>query len=223
MDREDLFTLIHKALRALLYDLGLKIQTNDFSDKIAALELLPRIPHDLEICTRHAEDEEHFVFPDMHDLETELIATLEKEHQEIEALGSVVVGIMGEVDAQEDPDELIRAGIRLNQAFNEYAAFFLKHLNYEEETILPASQKHFSDEQLRAMRAAIMESHSPEQNIDITGWILRSTNNSELAHTLMGMKASGMPPEILEGIMSFTKDTVGPERYEAIMQKVGMQ
>jgi hypothetical protein len=158
----------------------------------------------------------------MRDLEPELIATLETEHQEIEALGSVVIGIMGEVDAQEDPDELMTAGIRLNQAFNEYIAFFLKHLNYEEETILPASQKHFSDEQLRAMRAAIMESHSPEQNIDITGWILRSANNSELAHTLMGMKASGMPPEILQGIMSFARDTVGEERFEDIKQKAGM-
>lgn len=223
MDREDLFTLIHKALRALLYDLGLKLQTNDFTDKIATLELLPRIPHDFEICTRHADDEEHFVFPDMRDLEPELIATLEKEHQEIEALGSVVIGIMGEVDAQEDPDELMTAGIRLNRAFDRYTAFFLKHLNFEEETILPASQEHFSDEQLRAMRAGIMESHSPEQNIDITGWILRSANNSELAHTLMGMKASDMPSEVLEGIMSYAKDTVGPERFEVIMQKAGMQ
>ena len=222
MKREDLFTLIHKALRALLYDLGLKLQTNDFSDKIATLELLPRIPHDLEICTRHAEDEERFIFPDMRDLEPELIATLEKEHQEIEALGSVVVGIMGEVDAQEDPDELMAAGIRLNQSFNEYIAVFLKHLNFEEEAILPASQEHFSYERLQAMRAAIMESHSPEQNIDITGWILRSANNNELAHTLMGMKASGMPPEILEGIMSYARDTVGEERFEDIRQKAGM-
>ena len=222
MEREDLFTLIHKALRALLYDLGLKLQANEFTDKIATLALLPRIPHDLQICTKHAEDEEEFVFADMRDLEPELIATLEKEHQEIEALGAVVVGKMGEVDAQEDPDELMAAGIKLNLAFNEYIAFFLKHLNYEEETILPVSQKHFSDEQLLAMRAAIMESHTPEENIDTTTWILRSANNTELGHTLMGMKASGMPPEILEGIMSYARDTVGEERFEDIKQKAGM-
>jgi hemerythrin superfamily protein len=222
MDREDLFTLIHKALRALLYDLGLELQTNDFTDKIATLGLLPRIPHDLEVCTEHANAEEGFIFPDMRDLESELVAILESEHQDIESLGSVVVGIMGEVDALEDPDELITAGIRLNQAFNEYTAFFLRHLNYEEKTILPASQEYFSDEQLRAMRAAIMESQSPEQNIENTGWILRSANNNELAHTLMGMKASGMPPEILEGIMSFARDTVGEERFEDIKQKAGM-
>jgi hypothetical protein len=36
------------------------------------------------------------------------------------------------------------------------------------------------------------------------------------------MKASGMPPEILEGIMSYAKDTVGEARFEGIRQKAGM-
>jgi hypothetical protein len=36
------------------------------------------------------------------------------------------------------------------------------------------------------------------------------------------MKASGMPPKILEGIMSCAKDTVSEARFTDIRRKAGM-
>jgi hypothetical protein len=39
MRRSDLYTTVHKAIRGLLYELGSKMQRNDFTDDTATREL----------------------------------------------------------------------------------------------------------------------------------------------------------------------------------------
>lgn len=222
MNREDLFTLIHKGLRAMLYDMGLKLQTNDFMDEPVTSEILSHMRNTLELMNHHADYEEGFIFPELRAFEPGLVETLELDHREIERLGSILESTMAGIEGVKGADAFIGLGDRLQREFNAYLAFFLKHLNYEEAEAIQASQRHFSDDELRIMRGNIVAATPAEQNTEFMRWMFSSANSNELAESLVGIKASGIPPQALEGMLAFARGIVGEEKWEIIQRKAGM-
>jgi hypothetical protein len=69
-----------------------------------------------------------------------LVEALEKDHREIERLGSVLEATMEEIEALQGEDDRIAGGDGLCRDFNSYLAFFIKHLNYEEAEAIGACQ-----------------------------------------------------------------------------------
>ena len=69
----DLFTSVHKGLRAMLYNLSARLQTHDFADVAATRQLLTDLESDFAaarsagciLCAfaAHAEDEDAIIFP----------------------------------------------------------------------------------------------------------------------------------------------------------------
>ena len=50
-------------------------------------------------------------------------------------------------------------------------------------------------------------------------WMFSSSNSNELAGSLAGIKASGIPPEAMEGMMAFARGVVGDEQWQIILSK----
>ncbi len=63
MPRFDLFTSIHKAIRAMVYETGRALQTADFADGASAAGAVDRLEPVLVLLAEHHETEEQFVFP----------------------------------------------------------------------------------------------------------------------------------------------------------------
>src|SRR4051812_8769660 len=83
MPRVDLFTTVHKAIRALIYHLGTMLQTADFADEGTAKACLAALEHFLELLHEHAGYEDRTVFAAMRKFEPEMIDQLESEHGEL--------------------------------------------------------------------------------------------------------------------------------------------
>ena len=81
--RVDLFTTVHKALRAVIYQLSTMLQTTDFSDERSTKACLAALEHFLELLHEHAGHEDRTIFAAMHQFDPEMIDQLEEEHKEI--------------------------------------------------------------------------------------------------------------------------------------------
>jgi len=223
MRRSDLYTTVHKAIRSMLYELGTNIQRNDFTDDTATRELFAQLQQYLKLINEHADYEERYIHPELRLKDPDLVSELESMHREIERYADVAVGIAAEIEQLSNPDELIVTGERLHNAYNDYIAYLLSHINLEEAKSRPALWKHFTDDQLEAMRSNIMKSLTPEQSTIWIGGIFSSSEVNELAQMVSMMKASPMPPETKEAIMNLARNNAGEERWQRIQQRAGNQ
>ncbi len=115
-------------------------------------------------------------------------------------------------------DQRVEKGDTLYQEANDLFAFYLTHINKEEATILPATQKYHTDEAIRAIRATIMKSMSPEQSTDWFSWIFSSINTNEATGLLASVK-KGSPPLIFERMSRIAEKAIGEDKWNIVKAK----
>jgi hypothetical protein len=220
MPRLDLFTAIHKAIRAMIYDAGGRLQTVDFADERALVKATADLIPVLSMLREHHDTEERFVFPEVRRFDAALVDDLQSQHRTIETL----LAITGDaVVAANDsgPSERGEAGVELNRRFNELTAFYLEHLAHEEVTILPMTWEYFADTELSAIQGAIMGSMEPELALQWLGWMFRGLNRGELVGMLAGAKAS-MPEPALEAIRELAAASLEPAAWQVVREQAGV-
>jgi hypothetical protein len=219
MARFDLYTTIHKGLRHMLCDLGGDMRLNDFSNEATSAAVIDKTNHYLQLFYEHALSEEQSIHSHMREFVSDVVDKLERDHQAIEERGALIKEIILQLPDASKPEEMVAMGLRLNQAFNAYQAFFLEHINYEEINFMPLTQRQFDDGQLAAMRGDIIARNSMERNVEWLTWMFSSGDVNELAELLASVKASPLPPEVVQGILTLAKNTLGDERWDILQKK----
>jgi hemerythrin superfamily protein len=214
----------------MIYELGKELQTTDFTDEQATQVMVSKLKQDLAsassaciICLlhEHAGAEDQHVFPDVRTFEPKMVDTLLAEHREVVRRIAGVWKIADEVKSLRNRAERIEMGDKLNRTANDLFAFYLTHLNGEEATILPAMWKHFTDEQLVAIRSNIEKSMTRERYADFMGWVLPSLNINELTGMFMGLK-KGAPAPVFENIARIAEKALGEDRWAAVRAKAAL-
>ncbi len=124
MPRVDLFTPIHKAIRAYIYDLGLELQTADLAGSSHGDGVLARLDHGLGMLAEHHAHEERFVFPEALSAAPEVVEPLIADHRRIEELLGDTGAAMRYLTSSAAGSRR-EAGDELNRRFNELVAFYL--------------------------------------------------------------------------------------------------
>jgi Hemerythrin HHE cation binding domain len=220
MPRLDLFTSIHKAIRALIYDTGGKLQRVDFADGRAAVKATADLIPVLSLLRDHHDTEEQFVFPKVRRFDGALIDDLESQHRTIETLLAIAGDAVVAAD-EAGPSDRGGAGVELNRRFNELTAFYLEHIAHEEVTILPVTWEHFADAQLGAIQGAIMGSMEPELMLQWLSWMFRGLNREELVGMLAGAKTN-MPAPALEAITDLGAASMEPTAWQVVRDQAGL-
>lgn len=213
--RPDLFTQIHKAIRWMLYDVANRLQTADFSDRAAATAVLERLERLLGLLHEHSVHEETSYFPPLQAAEREVVHLMTEEHQEAGRKIASVRGAVAAVLPLAGTEAGLEPAARLNRTFNHFMAYYLRHMNHEEETALPAMWRTFTDEQLLAMRTAVLSSIEPGRYAEWLRWMLPSLNDPELIGMFRGLKA-GSPPEAVRSAAGIAEQALAPERWSAL-------
>jgi CRISPR/Cas system Type II protein with McrA/HNH and RuvC-like nuclease domain len=228
MQREDLFTPVHKGIRSMIYELGKEMQTTDFTDKNATERMCARIKNDFKTATsacvlcllpEHADDESQKIFPEVRAHEPKMIETLLEEHRLIEKKMEEISESSNELNRLENLERRIEDGYKLNQVVNDFFAYYATHMNKEEKTLVPAMQKYFTDEQIAGMRAKIMQGKSPERLAEWMRWMLPSLNINELVGMVNGLKKTA-PPQVFEGMSLMVEKNIGKEKWGLVKAKL---
>ncbi len=229
---EDLFTPIHKALRAMLYDLSARLQTNDFADTAATTAVVSHLESDFAVArsagcvvcvlSHHAGDEESAIFPQVSRVGERLVQSLREEHHDLARRELAIGELAHRLLAMQSPDDRIAAGVQLNHRANELLGAYLTHMNREDTELVPLMQEHFTDAQMIEMRSVIMGGMPPERLFAILGWMLPALNVTELSAMFTSMRP-GLPPPVFRAISDLAAARVDPARWSLVKERVGIQ
>ena len=214
----------------MIYELGRALQTSDFTDERTTETMVAKLKQDLStassaclICLlhEHAGNEDQYIYPDVRTYEPEMIEKLLAEHREVVRRIAGVWKIADELKTLRNREERMGMGDKLNRAANDLFAYYLTHLNGEEATIVPAMWKHFTDEQLMAMRTNIERNTPPERYAEWMRWILPSLNLNELTDMFMGLK-KGAPAPVFENMARIAEKALSEDRWAAVKTKAAL-
>ena len=217
--KTDLFTFIHKSIRSMIYNAASKLQTADFTDEEEVKNLLTYLRHDLDLLHEHAVNEDNIIFPEIADEEPQMIEVLNEEHKKLETKLNRILALIEKIEHTNSIEERMLLGNSLNSLFNDFIADYLAHMNHEESTVLEASLKYLTDEELIATRTRIQSNVPPDRYKVWMNWMLKSLNNFELIGLLSGMKA-GAPPQVFENVVGVAQTVIEKEKWSKIKSRL---
>ncbi len=229
--KEDLFTPVHKGLRAMIYGLSTRLQTNDFADVAGTRVLAADLENNFAtaqsvgciLCALayHAEGEEGVIFPASAGFAKELVNRLIQEHHEF-TRREVEIGRTARHSLElSSPEERIAAGVRINQMANELFAAYITHLNREETELVPLLQANITDAEQGAMRGKIIGMFPPDRLMALLNWMLPAMNVNELSD-LLGAVKKGAPPQFMKAVADLGTAKVDSARWNTVRQRVGI-
>lgn len=215
MQRYNGFTMIHKALRAMLYDSALTLQQTQFADDKEAETALSKIEDVLFLFEGHAHHEDHFILPLIAAYEPSLVDEFESEHVTDLKLSNDLKNLINIFRNANFSEEKIAAGSALTKSFVEFMVFNLNHMAKEEVLINQALWKHYGDEQLIAGNRKLVASVKPEEMAIASKWMLRGVNYTDAIGWLSGIKA-GAPSFVFDSFMQLASKEMKPEIFARV-------
>ncbi len=217
MNRYNSFYLIHKGLRAMLYDAALTLQRTDFTNSTEAQTVLEKVNEVLFTFDHHAQHEDSFVNPAVGVYEPELEASFEAEHVEDHRLGSLIRNLLNIYDSTSFPEEKIVCGSAIIKHFVEFMVFNLNHMAKEEMLLNQALWKYYTDEQIIAIEQQLLATIPPAEMQITSKWMMRAISNSDAVNWLKKVKHSA-PAFVFNNLMHIAQSELDENRFEVIAE-----
>lgn len=227
--RENLFRPIHKGLRLMIYESGLRLGTTDYSnmgESNATVEMLRRdvalTSSNCLLCLfrAHSDHEEKDLFAPVRPHAPSVVEQLLVQHREILRRVQRILQLCDQIGASNDSRERMELGDRLNLECDQLFTFTLGHMVEEETKIVPLMWEHFTDAELRAFRSQFYNQIPLERFEDWMRWTLPALNLSELLLFLAGMKAEPTPNRFVVA-MRVAQETLDRSRWSVVESQVG--
>ena len=216
----DFLTPIHKALRLMIYDVGGRLQTTDFSDsaqsQIVLNELIFEFSSALSasciLCLlhSHASAEDLYLFPAVEKSDSKLITELLEEHHGFSKELRTISTMCDELKVVESSAQRIDRGKQLSLAVNDFFARYLTHLVREERDLIPLMNRFLTDDQLMSIRDAMSGHLTPDRLTGFMKWMLASLNPTELAKMSIEVKSDA--PDVPAEVSARAGASPGPAR-----------
>ncbi len=153
--RVDLFTTIHKGVRALLFDAALEAARVDLSHACAVDRLVERVERLLGFLDEHARHEDTEIIPIVQRYDPKLAATLTAEHISQDAVHHAVERAARALALAPDGDRR-PAATALSRMLNQLVSLHLIHMNHEETVVNAVLWGALGDPDLVAIRERIV-------------------------------------------------------------------
>ncbi|MFL5741007.1 MAG: hemerythrin domain-containing protein [Flavisolibacter sp.] len=215
MERYNIFQLIHKGLRAALYQTALQLQQTDFTDTQETENALNRVREIVMLFEGHAAKEDRYVFSAINAYEPSVVASFESEHEEDNFLGQQLRAYVEKLEQAPRLLEKIVLGGELTEAFTAFMAFNLRHMAKEEDIVNKILWRYYSDDEIKNINAQILQATPPWIQEFFMTWMLRGINDVEAVNW---MKAIGKtrPEVVLQSILQKAEQEWPVPRYRKI-------
>ncbi len=188
MQRFNPFNMIHKALRALLYDTALGLQQTYFGDAAEAETALQKIELVLKQFEQHAHHEDTYILPAITYHNPWMALEFEREHAEDGKLSAQLQHLLNICRAAAKPEDRLMAGSAICKAFTEFLVFNLQHMAKEELVLNQVLWKHYTDAEIMQLNLTIVANVPAEEKAVTAQWMMRGINNVEAIQWLKTMK-----------------------------------
>ena len=217
MNRYNVFYLIHKGLRAMLYDTATTLQQTDFVDISAATPALAKVNDVLFAFEHHAHHEDNFILPAVEAYEPEIAASFENEHQEDYRLTGRLRNLLIIYGNSFLSEERTVCGSAITKSFTEFLTFNLQHMAKEELLLNHALWRLYTDEQIKAIQQQLMATITAIELQSASRWIMRAISIADAIEWLKSVRQSS-PVTAFNNLMKIAAEELGETRFATIQE-----
>jgi len=217
MNRYNVFYLIHKGLRAMLYDTATTLQQTDFVDISAATPALAKVNDVLFAFEHHAHHEDSFILPAVEAYEPEIAASFESEHQEDYRLTGRLRNLLIIYENSFLPEERTVCGSAITKSFTEFLTLNLQHMAKEEMLLNHALWRLYTDEQIKAIQQQLMATITPAELQAASRWMMRAISTADAIDWLKSVRRSS-PETAFDNLMKIAAEELGEARFATVQE-----
>jgi hypothetical protein len=185
--RLDMYSGIHKALRALMTDTLLAVGRMDCEDDLEFAQVTQRVVEMLEVLRSHLSHENRFVHPAMEAREAGTSARIAHEHVEHEDHLAQLARAVEAVRAQPAGARAAAAQV-LYRELSLFVAENFQHMHVEETTHNAVLWARYADEELAAIHNELVASIPPHEMMLTLRWMVPFMNPAERAGLLQDIR-----------------------------------
>ena len=217
--RYNIYTIIHKALRAFMADTLLKVGRMDVADDAEGGEAIAQVRALLVMCTGHLHHENNFVHPAIEKAFPRATARTVDDHKHHEISIAELEQQVARFEAA--PAEKRPQGAwALYLVLSGFLAENFTHMIVEETANHAALIAAYTDAEILGIEQALVASLSPEQKFASMQWMIPYINASERAFLLGGMKRHA-PPPVFEGVLGLARDRLSQRDFYKLERALG--
>ena len=214
MPRVDLYGIIHKTLRELLFDTSTQISRTNFADPGERSRLLAQFTRAMGFVEEHGHHEDTFVDPPLKAASAELAEEVQTKHKRLVKEAEALAGLVAQLRSAEGGDA-VGLGARLHRDFSDYLSGYLGHMASEEGPCNAALWAKYTDDELAQIRTELQGSIPPPRFAEWFALMVSAMNFQERVGVLTGMK-QGAPAPVFEAMSGVAKEAIGDQAWSQV-------
>lgn len=218
--RVDMYTGIHKALRACMADTLLAVGRMDPADPEDLADATQRVLQLLGFCGAHLQHENVFVHAAIEARAPGASERIGDEHEdhvrEIAQLAEQVAQLRLAA-----PPQRFAAAEALYRALSLFVAGNFQHMHVEETAHNAVLWAHYTDAELVAIHDALVASIPPEDMMATVRWLVPFMNPAERAMLLADLRAKA-PPEAFAAVVAATRPHLAAKDWNKLSAALGL-
>ena len=217
--RYNIYTLIHKGLRASMCQNLVDLGRLDDSDTDAVITQLAAIENLLHFCQGHLQHENEFIHPAIRELDTTPLQTADDHlghEREIQALFDLIAQV-------KDLPSQARA-TALQALYAEFSLFVAEnfiHMQVEETHNAELLWEYFDDAEIHAIEQRIVASLTPEDNLRALLIMLPNIRHGERLQFLGGFRQA-VPADVFQMTLGLLKPLLNTKDWLKLNQDLPM-
>jgi hemerythrin-like domain-containing protein len=212
----DFYTGAHKGQRAEFSKISKATGTLNVNDQNAILALEEELGMFRESMYLHARLEEKFVHPLLSQRIPGGADRLNEDHKIMHKQLDALVACFGEIKTKpadyEKREDLI---LEFYRAWARFTAFYLLHIDYEEEYVMPSLWKLCTNDELTETFKKIMADPTPKESMDNLTLMLPAMNPAERFMTFNAGRAT-LSPEAFQAALKIAEQVLSPRDFTSL-------
>lgn len=208
--RYNIYTLIHKGLRASLCQNLVDLGKLDDTDAEAVAQQVAITSSLLDFCRAHLEHENDFIHPVIQSLDKSPLQTLGDHHEHEAAISELQqkLALINTMHTKERTNALDS----FYSSFSLFVAENFTHMRVEETHNVELLWKYFSDEEIHSIEQKLVASLTPEENLRCLLMILPNITHMERTTFLQGFRHA-VPADVFNGTLAMLKPLLTGEDW----------
>lgn len=219
--RFDMYTGIHKALRAFMADTLLALGRMDPLDDADVAQATDRLLQLLGFCEGHLRHENAFVHAAIEARAPGASDRIGHEHDEHVAHIAALSQQVAQLRLAAPADRMAAAG-RLYSELSLFIAENFQHMHVEETAHNAVLWARYTDAELVAIHDALVASIPPEEMMTIARWLVPFMNPVERFHLVADMRAKA-PAPAFEAMLAVVRPHLTTGEWAKLARDLGME
>ena len=209
--RYNIYVVVHKGLRAQMFDTLLRIGKVDPTDDAETAALIANVEALLVKCEHHLHVENEIMHPAIERARTGSSGTTAHDHVHHEA---AIAKLRDETlqFATATPGQRVALVHRLYLSMSAFVAENLTHMITEEVENHAVLIAHYTEEEVLELERRIVATLRPDESIAGLRWMLPNSNAAQRAFLLRGMQHNA-PPPAFQAVLGMLKGELSGADY----------